>query len=399
IDDIQKLQKALKTADDIKESVEKLEKEYKDIKNNFSDDYEQSRKSLKQVDKWIKSDYERARSMAKLPDFSVGNIGMMLFGEQAAGRFNTYLGYAATARKYANKTKSDKPEKVKPPRLKGQDIPFPDKNARPDFWIKRLSLSGQTSDQLKLKGEVINITDNQQFIGKPTEADISGTRDDGAQLSLNAVFDYRNELPMETYNVNFTGFSMANTQLSKSSMLPNKLKTGTGNVLTSLKLEGESIKGKIDFVGDKLVFEFNEAKAKKNKIEQIIRDVLEGIKKIEFIAYVSGTRDDLDFRLSSNLDEEISKGLKASIAKEIEAARKKIEQRIDKEVGKYREQLDEVVKDKEAQLKAELDKYQEKVDQQRAKVDAKKKEIEDKIDSEKKKLEKKAKNKLKNLLN
>ena len=399
IDDIQKLQKALNTADEIKKTVEKLEKEYKTIKNDFSNDYEDSRNSLKQVDKWIKSDYERARSMAKLPDFSVGNIGMMLFGEQAAGRFNTYLEYAGTARKYANKMKSDKPKKVKPPRLKGQDIPFPDKNARPDFWIKHISLTGETNDQLKLSGEVLNVVDNQKFIQKPTEAKLSGTRDDGAQLSLNAVFDYRGEKPLETYDVNFTSFSMANTQLSKSKMLPNKVKAGTGSVLTSLKLEGESINGKIKFIGEKLVFQFDKAKSKKNKVEQIIREVLEGIKKIEFIAYVSGTRDDLDFRLSSNLDEEISKGLKASIAKEIEAAKKKIEQRIDKEVNKYRAQLDEVVKKKEAQLKAELDKYQKKVDQERAKVDTKKKEIEDKIDSEKKKLEKKAKNTLKNLLN
>jgi uncharacterized protein (TIGR03545 family) len=262
-----------------------------------------------------------------------------------------------------------------------------------------LTLTGETSDQLKLKGEVLNITDNQTFIGKPTEAEISGTRNDGGKLSLNAVFDYRNELPMETYDVNYSGFSMANTQLSKSKMLPNKVKKGTGSVLTSLKLEGKSIKGKIDFVGDKLVFEFDKTKSKMNKIEQIIREVLEGIKKIEFIAYVSGTRDDLVFRLSSNLDEEISKGLKASVTREIEAAKKKIEQRIDKEVNKYRDQLNAVVKEKEAQLKTELDKYQKKVDQERAKVDAKKKEIEDKIDSEKKKLEKKAKNKLKDLFN
>jgi uncharacterized protein (TIGR03545 family) len=399
IDDIQKLQKALNTADDIKKTVEKLEKEYKEIKDDFTKDYEESRKSLKQVDNWIKADYDQARAKAKLPDFSVENIGMMIFGEQAANRFNTYLGYAGTARKYASKLKSDKPKKVKPPRLKGQDIPFPDKNARPDFWIKRISLSGETSDQIKLSGEVLNIVDNQKFIQKPTEAKISGTRDDGAKLSLDAVFDYRSELPMENYNASFTGFSMANTQLSKSKMLPNKVKTGTGSVLTSLKLEGESIKGKITFIGDRLVFEFKSDQSKRNKIEQIIRDVLADIKKVEFIAYVSGTRDDLVFRLSSNLDEEISKGLKASIAKEIEAARKKIEQRIDKEVSKYRTQLDEVVKEKEAQLQTEIAKYQKKVDEQRAKVNEKKEEIEKKIDSEKKKLEKKAKNKLKDLLN
>ena len=399
IDDIPKLQKALNTADDIKKTVEKLEKEYKEVKNNFTKDFEQSRKSLKQVDKWIKADYDQARSKAKLPDFSVGNIGMMIFGEQAVNRFNTYLGYAGTARKYASKLKSDKPEKAKPPRLKGQEIPFPDKNARPDFWIKRISLSGETSDQIKLNGEVLNIVDNQKFIQKPTEAKISGTRDDGANLSLNAIFDYRNEMSLETYDVNFTGFSMANTQLSKSKMLPNKVKSGTGSILTSLKLEGESINGKIKFIGNKLLFEFKKEKPQKNTMDRIIYDVLQSIKRVEFIADVSGTAGDLDFKLSSNLDNAISKGLKASIAKEIEAAKRKIEKRIDKEVSKYRAQLDDVVKEKEEQLQAEIAKYQKKVDEQKAKVDEKKKEIEKKIDAEKKKLEKKAKNKLKNLFN
>ena len=397
IDDIQKLQKALSTADDIKKTVEKLEKEYKDTKENFVKDFEQSRNSLKQVDNWIKADYDQARSKAKLPDFSVSNIGMMIFGEQAVNRFNMYLGYAGTARQYAAKLKTDKPKKIKPPRLKGQDIPFPDKNARPDFWIKKISLSGETNDEIKLNGEVLNITDNQKFIQKPTEAKIAGTRNDGANLNLNATFDYRNEEPMENYAVNFTGFSMANTQLSKSDLLPNKIKTGTGNVYSSLKLEGQSINGSIKFVGDKLKFEINKAKSSDDVVHRIVSDVITGINQVDFTAIVSGTAGNLNFKISSNLDRAISNGLKASVAKEIDAAKKKIEQRIDKEVGKYRTQLDAVVKEKEAQLRSELAKYQKQVDEQRAKVDQKKKEIETKIDEEKKKLEKKAKNKLKDL--
>lgn len=397
IDNVAKLQKALATAKDLKKTVEKIEKDYKEIKNGFTEDYEQSRKSLKQVDDWIEADYERARSKAKLPDFSVGNIGMMIFGEQAVNRFNTYLGYAGTARKYAGKLKSDKPKKAKPPRLKGQDIPFPDKNARPDFWIKRISLSGETSDQLELSGEVLNICDNQKFIQKPTEAKISGSKEGGTSLSLNAVFDYRGEKPLENYNVDYTGFSMANTELSKSKLLPNKVKSGTGNVFSSLKLEGKSIDGRIKFLGDQIKFEFKKDTPSKKTIDRIVQDVIHGLTKIEFIAYVSGTGDDLKFRLSSNLDEELAKGLKASVSKKVEAAKKKIEKRINEEVSKYRAQLNEVVKEKQEQLQKEIAKYQDKIDAQKAKIEEKKKEIEKKIDDEKKKLEKKATDKLKDL--
>jgi uncharacterized protein (TIGR03545 family) len=399
IDNISELQKALKTAEDIKKRAEKLQSEFKDTKKNFVRDFNQAQKSLSQVDEWIEEDYRRARAKAKLPDISAGNIGMLIFGQEAVYRFNKYLGYAGTARSFASKLKSDKPEKKKPPRLKGQDIPFPDKNARPDFWIKKINLSGETNDNLVLTGDIYNITDNQKFIDKPTEVKLSGNSKSGARMEINAMFDYRTEEPLDSYDVNYTGFSLANTQLSKSNLLPNKVKSGMGNVYTSLKLKGQNIDGQIKFLGEKLKFEFKKNTPPKNTLDRIIHDVIEGIKNVDFIAYISGSGDNLNFRISSNLDEAFSKGLKASVSKEIAAARQKIEQRINKEVSKYRAQLNDFVNAKEGKLKAEINKYQKQVDEQTTKVEEKRKEIEQQIADEKKKLEKKAKNKLKDLFN
>ena len=392
---IPQLQKSLKTADGAKNSIDSLTKVIQTTKKNLLTDLNSSKSSLTQVDDWINEDYERARSMAKLPDMSAQNIGRMVFGSQLINQLNKYLGYADKAREYSAKLKSDKPEKEEPPRLKGQNIYFYNKNARPDFWIRQIKLSGETTNQIKIEGTILNIVSDQRTIGKTTDIDITGSREDGAALDFNGVFNYLEEKPSEKFNLKFAGFSLAHTKLSSSKFLPNQVEKGVGAVESSLNLAGENIDGKIIFAANKLVFDF--ADKPKNKFDKIVRSIIKKTKKVDFVAKIKGRKDDLKFTLNSNLDDIFARNLKSVLNKEIEQAKQKIKSQIDKQVNKYREQLNQVVKKNEDQLKSELKKYEQMLNDKLKMTDAKKKEIEGQIDKEKSKVEKELKNKLKDI--
>jgi len=159
----------LKKIDNINTSIKSNSNRLAETKNNFFNDLSSLKTKTAQVDDWVKNDYAQAFSLAKIPEINAENIGKLLFGQGVVTQLNTYLGYIATARRYAGSSDSDKPEKKSPPRLKGQDIYFYNKHARPDFWIRKANLSGQTESKIAWEGIIRNIVTDQRLINSPTE--------------------------------------------------------------------------------------------------------------------------------------------------------------------------------------------------------------------------------------
>ena len=392
IKSVKTLQKALKSVKKIRKSVENLTESLSGTKKKLSSDLAAFKSGLVMADDWIRADYARAMSMAKLPEINTRNIGRLIFGKKIVNQVNTWLGYVAKARYYAAKIKADKPQKEQPPRLKGQDIYFYNKHARPDFWIKKISISGQTPDKLNLSGQVNNIVSDQRLINAVTDFALSGSGEQGRSVSLSGTLDYLTDQPRESFLLSYRNFSLQHLKLSDSDLLPYRIKSGRGHVESTLKLQGQEIKGKVVFSGKNLQFDFGETQ-KKNKLKSVIRDLIQNTNSIEFSALISGKKDRLVFTLRSNLDELFVKNLKASLGKEVQQARQKIRARVDKEVNKKRAELEKLVSAKDEQLQAEIKKYEKIVEQQLKRADDKKAEI----NKQKKKLEKKLKNKIKDL--
>jgi uncharacterized protein (TIGR03545 family) len=397
IKSVSQLQTTITNINEIKKTIEKSYNEVNSAKKDITEDVKFAKEKLLLVDDWIADDYRRAYGMAKIPDLSVKNIAKLLFGETLMSKLNQYLYYFGKAREYSSKLKSDKPEKIDPPRFKGQDIYFYSKNARPDFWIKRTDLSGATNEGLQLAGTIDNIVSDQRFINKPTSFDFKGGNPQGGiKASLNGMLNYLEEQPHETLNLKYAGFSLANTQLSTSKLFPSKLSKGTGNVEANIDLPGDRIEGLIKFTANNISFDFSGNEAK-NKITQLIRDAIKDIKTFYFSAKISGKRSNIKVSIQSNLDKIIVDNLKKSVNKEIEKTKKQISDRIDKEVNAKKAELEKLVKQYEDKLNNELAKYQAMLDKETAKADKKKKEVEDRINKEKSKLQDKVKDKLKGL--
>ncbi len=388
-------QSALKSANKIEQSLDSLNKSIKASRTKLTSDLSNARQRISQVDDWISADYQRAMALAKLPDLNMQNIGKMIFGSRLVNQVNHYLNYAGMARVYTDKFKSTEPEKESPPRLKGQNIYFYNKNARPDFWIKNITLSGQTNDGIVLKGEVKNIVSDQRQIGKTTEFFVGGSKATAASIALNGVLDYLQEQPVEQFNLKYDGFSLANTSISESKLLPNKIQKGFGAIDANLSLRGEQVESQIKFTGNKLSFDFSDQSQTENKFDQIVQSIVRSIDMVDLVAKIKGTKDDLAFSLNSNLDDLFMKKTKEILSKEVDEAKNKIKARVDAEVTKYRQKLNNLIKEKETQLTAQVEKYEQMVNQQKAVIETKKKEIEKSITKDKSKLEKKAKDLLK----
>jgi len=178
---------------------------------------------------------------------------------------------------------------------------------------------------------------------------------------------------VEQFNFKYDGFSLANTVLSESKLLPNKIQKGVGAIDASLSLHGDQIESQIKFTGNKLSFDFGDQDQSKNKFDQIVQSIVRSIDMIDLVARIKGTQDDLAFSLNSNLDDLFVDKTREILSKEVDEAKNKIKARVDTEVAAQRQKLDDLIKEKESQLTAQVEKYEQIVNQQKAVIETKKK--------------------------
>jgi uncharacterized protein (TIGR03545 family) len=379
-------QNALSQVNAVNSSIDSLQNLIKQTKANLTKDIKSARTRVANVDNWISADYLKAMNMARLPQLNMQNIGKLLFGKSIIDQLSQYLGYVDQARSYADKFNSEDPEDTHPPRLEGQDIYFYNQNARPDFWIKEILLSGETASGIRLEGAVQDIVSDQRQIGKTTEIRISGSDIQARNLALSGTLNYLDDQPQEQFNLLYSGFSLANTTISKSEFLPETIKTGNGTINVNLNLRGREIGGTIDFVADNVSFIRGTEQISSNKAVKILQSIIDGINYIEINAQIRGKEDDLQFSVNSNLDNLFIQRLQGIAGEEVKKAQAKIKAKIDQRVAEKKARLDTLVNEKEKQLTDQIEKYERLVREKVELTEAKKKEIQKNIDKEKSKV-------------
>jgi len=277
--------------------------------------------------------------------------------------------------------------------MEGQNIHFTERNARPKFWIKQIIINGFTESNVFIEGNAYNIVSNQNTIGKPTTFEIGGSSKTGAKVALNGLLNYMGKIPNENFKFKYDGFSMNSTNLIKSRFLPEKIDKGVGSVFTEVDIRGKYIKGTVEFSCNNLIFATSAAEPK-NKIEEIILEILMKIDQINFVAKLEGSESNFKFSLDSNLDEMIYNNIKAKISGELEKAKEKLRQEINKQVAKYRAQAEGFINKQKSALEEKVAAITAQVDNYKNLIETKKQELEQK----KAELQNQGINKLKGLL-
>ena len=397
IKSITQLQKTLKTLESIRKKLKTVSDSLKETKTDLSKDLAELQQSVRLVRQWIQQDYRHALALAKIPELSKENIARMLFGPTLVNRITQYLGYLRTARYYAAKLKSNQPKKEHPPRFKGQDIYFYSPNARPDWWIKQIKLSGQTTDGLQLAGVIKDIVSDQRFIHRPTTIDIKGSAKDGRSFGLQGILNYLETVPQESFEVHYTNFPLKNVRIADSPYLPQKLQHGTGRLQASLMLNGEQIKSTIKFVVTRIAFESSKKLRARNVVQSLIDDVLRKIQTLTLQANIMGTADHLKFNVNSNLDDLLMREFTTRLSAEVNRAKQRIHSEIEKRTSRLRKDFETFVALKQEALQKEIDRYQQLLDRQKEALKKRQKEIEQRIAKEKSKKTKEVQQKLKSL--
>lgn len=372
---VDELQNALKNVNELQKQLNDYKQNYQTIKTDFDADLKNIKTSDDVVQEWIRADYRRVLSLAQLPDLSVQNIAKLIFGKRLIDKYQLITRYVGTARYYAERFKPE-PKKESPPRLKGMDIHFGAPEELPKFWIQNIGLSGEILQGLQLSGAAANIVSNQKVIGSPTTFSLGGQKEQ-TSVNIEGVFDYLEEAAKENFTLSFDGIPLNNVKLTDFPLLPSQIESGIANLQAKMNFSGNSFVSTVRFAGSQLRFAEPEAGEDADpRVARVRNSLMQAIKEINFTANVEQSKGNFKFNLKSNLDNLIADQLKNLVSEEVEAARRSIEQRIDQEVGQYKEELNTLVAQNGEKLtgrlqsvESEMKHYENQIDQLKADIE------------------------------
>jgi|GEM_PF-553679 len=377
---IETIQQMVKEADSIKTEVTTL-------KSSFQNDLQESRNSIGSIDEWIQEDINRAENIAKLPEINAQSIGTALFGESLLADLNTYLGYLATGRKYSQRfigAAEDKEEK--PDRYEGRNYEFTDKYDLPALWIKNINLSGVTNNNISLAGLAQNVSTDQDKTGEPITFELSGEDESEAKLTLEGMLDYTDGDKMEAMEIAYSGFSLINSKISPSELLPYDLNQGTGKLSLALLIQDRRIESEVNYLAENIAFDFESAGEPKGTVERLIRNAISGTDAINATALIDNTDGPLRARVRSNIDDLFLNTLRNTVQAEVDAAKRRIQNEVEGRVNSKKQEVLALVDEQEAMLRGKYDEFEARIneelaviDQKKEELEAKKKELEDAI--------------------
>ncbi|MBN2282130.1 MAG: TIGR03545 family protein [Candidatus Marinimicrobia bacterium] len=377
--------KAIKTVDDLKAAVKKLEKtkkkfdkvydQVKQYEDDFNKDLKSARLAADDIGEKVKTDYAEIEKMAKIPNIDTKNLATFIFGETATGSVNKFFEITEKIAYYKKKLSSVKSEKEKPKRGKGQYIEFSQKYKYPDFWIKNMILSGELQDQTRLAGKIINLTSDPKLINQMTEISFSGKRPDNSEISGLANIDDRSENSVDTYQFSIDGFSIQNFSLSQTELFPYTIANGRGKINSGARMEKETYLVQLDFFGSNMIFEKKNDAKPQSEIQKFLDQSITNFQNLEVrCKYYDGK-----FAIKSNIDDLFSKEIKNYLDKNITEAKAKIHKEIDNRINKATHEYEQYNASAMKNIKDKLNHYKTEIDQHRKEIDDKKSETEKEI--------------------
>jgi uncharacterized protein (TIGR03545 family) len=399
----QELQASLQELDAVLKQGDAYYKQVGSSGQELDKDLKKIDADIKELDALIKSDIKALEARLRIPSINTKELTRALFNKYLGkymAKINHYRGLAEkyVPPKYMNKiTGKGKPEPVdddipiqQHPREKGISYEFGRKNSYPLFWIKKAAISSQAGMSPKsgnLRGQILDITSNQALTGRPTVATINGDfpTEQIKDLLLKLVLDNTKADSLITYQMSVGSYPIAGTDLVNSPDVKIGLKSATGK----LNIDGQ-LKALREFkmnLNNQFTAANFEISAKDGNIDSILKNTFSGLPVIALNGNASGYLPSISFDVSSNMGSELEKGLRKQVEIKIAEAHKKIDEYINREVGKQRQQIDNQVKQIREQVNKEVKKVQDQLNFQ-------KKQAEGKAEQAKKDAENQAKKKL-----
>ena len=299
--DIQKIAAASKEIDALKSKISSLKTKYSNLKKEFNADQKRLQKQIKNLKNLPSQDINRLQKKYSLNSTGGANLIGTLINDKVGNTIKTVLKYYAMIKPYLNDEKAAVSEDIKPPRGEGRWIKYANHSTIPSLLVKEAKVN------VKLKTDEINIdikdlSSNQKLYAKPMilHADARGSEykhiladliDDRRQDKAKTDFDIKLEgLKKDSYNIDSIGMKdiLADGSL-KGHMLDTTISAKSDIKVQQVKLQMPS--------------------------QKLLNDLLSSVSQFKVDIGVKGELEKPSITVSSDLDKQLSSGLKSMASK------------------------------------------------------------------------------------
>ncbi|MDA8126041.1 MAG: TIGR03545 family protein [Deltaproteobacteria bacterium] len=320
---------AAKLQDDLTKDLNQLRSAKQDLEKSTAN----LRKRYDEAAKAPGEDLRRLMDKYALSGAGLTNLSASLLGGQIGHWLRTGLAWRAKAEPLLARVPAGKPEAevVKPLRGKGVDVRFREKQPLPDFLIRTARVSLEIPAG-KLSGQVRNLTPDQPVLGAPLTFQFAGEKLKGiGSVALSGEINrVRPDRPVDQATLAVVGAAIRDYTLGGNGGLT--LKQGTASLDAKVRLAGKDLSASFASELKGLQMSLDAAKPEAGPIAAAVAGVLGDVRAFKAQAAVTGTVENYDVKLTSDLDQVLQnavgrqvkaqldtfqKGLQAAIAEKV----------------------------------------------------------------------------------
>jgi uncharacterized protein (TIGR03545 family) len=396
--DMNNVQQVTANLDRAKKTYDQLTSLKSDLnaqRQTFAQDFASVTSAFSEVDNWISDDFGRIKSKANLGEFTPQNIGKMLFGDVLKLPTLSLLEYVDWAREYmpaAQKVRQvmQAGKVEKPPRFEGQDIEFPLTHRMPKFLLEKISLSAasnqaDTSQVIRVSGDVLGITTDPKLYGKPLTFKLDARPPGTNAYDITGSFDHTGEIPKDQIQIRASNLHIGKMDLPQKPYVPALVNIDRGNVKANLDFIGDQLDFKLTLDATPVDFVFDETTRKQDVIADVTRSVFDSIDNLQVTATFAGLIGDFKLHIGSNIDNILADRITKVIGESVRLARAELERQFYARVEPKKKEAEALVNKYRTELDNQLQGIEKEIDEKMALLDTKKQELEARVEKEKEK--------------
>ncbi|KAF0125346.1 MAG: hypothetical protein FD189_1700 [Elusimicrobia bacterium] len=336
-----------------------IAKDAKKVMENFKKDKETAERALaeakgafKKIEEARKRDQAAVMSKMKLPSLDTRSIARMLAGPMIAEKTEQAMKWMAIAKKYMPAGTKGVLKNEAP---RGREVHFPKGKARPTFLIRKLQLTGEMGlDQpLDYSGTIGGLTTQPQVYGRPTTVEIQGSKGQ-RRLDFRGSLDATGDTIRTDSRLSYSGMAVGTMSLGSQSSLAVEVTGATGALEASGVTEGDKVTGKAAFRLSGAAFKPSAANIKAPQLRSAVEASFAGLSSAVIEADIAGTLTKPELAVRTDLADNLSKAFSSAMGAELKKAQDAARARVDEALKPYKDKLDSMASEKQAELSGKL---------------------------------------------
>jgi len=330
ITDIKSAEKALKEIESIKKNVAAINRDYKKINNDANQLIRASTLQKSQLSENIRQDINTAKQLANIRNIDTRDIAIILFGPATMQKMQQIMQYADMIKQYIPESEPEDPNE----RRMGRDILFPvTRGFEPRLLVRNMAFNGRHGSKI-FSGSLQNFSSNPLRYQKPVVLSLDSRVNEASWHLGSTLTSVGNNL---NNNIQVIGKNIKNQTIKlskrKDPSNPNRAILTNSDIVADLTVGKNILSGKIKLSADTLDLTFAQKATK--KFDREIQNALgKSFRNVVINATLSGSFTKPGLTLNTNIDQRISKRLKAVIGDKIAQANKKLENHVTNSIAK-----------------------------------------------------------------